>query len=86
MSNGSNQPNPGLETRDIGIAGMTCDHCVRRVTQALQRVDGVRDVSVNRETARARVTFEQSKTDIPALHNAILKSGYEPAPVVPSER
>jgi copper chaperone CopZ len=34
----------------LTISGMTCDHCVRRVTRALSRVDGlgVRDVQVGR--------------------------------------
>jgi copper ion binding protein len=84
MSNETSRSNAGLETREIGIEGMTCDHCVRRVAQALQRVEGVSEVSVSREYARARVTFERTKTDIPALHDAILKSGYKPAPVNPT--
>jgi copper chaperone len=34
----------------LTITGMTCDHCVRRVTKALSRVEGlgVRDVEVGR--------------------------------------
>jgi copper chaperone/Cu+-exporting ATPase len=37
-------------THTLTISGMTCDHCVRRVTKALSRVDGlgVRDVEVGR--------------------------------------
>jgi copper chaperone CopZ len=29
------------------IAGMTCDHCVARVEDALSQVPGVRDARVN---------------------------------------
>jgi copper chaperone len=34
----------------LTITGMTCDHCVRRVTKALSRVEGlgVREVEVGR--------------------------------------
>ncbi len=67
-----------LETREIGIDGMTCDNCVRRVEKALRGVNGVKDVSVNRAAALARVTFDTVRTDIPALHDALLKSGYRP--------
>lgn len=67
-----------LETRDIGISGMTCDNCVRKVENALSRVQGVKEVRVNRAAALATVTFDTVKTDVPALHDALLKSGYTP--------
>lgn len=67
-----------LETRDIGISGMTCDKCVERVQKALRGVEGVREVQVDRPAARATVTFDTVRTNIPALHDALLKSGYKP--------
>jgi P-type Cu+ transporter len=70
-----------LETREIGIAGMTCENCVRRVERALRGNPGVKEVRVDRETARATVTFDTTQTNVPALHDALLKSGYQPAPL-----
>ena len=29
------------------IGGMSCEHCVRAVTQAIEKVDGVKSVKVN---------------------------------------
>ena len=72
-----------LETRQIGIAGMTCDNCVRRVEKALRGVSGVEQVQVDRPAALAEVTFDTRKTNIPALHDALLKSGYHPRAVSP---
>lgn len=69
-----------LETHDIGIEGMTCDNCVRRVEKALRGVQGVKDVRVDRSAALATVTFDTTKTHIPELHDALLKSGYRPSP------
>ena len=43
------------ETKTIAIEGMTCDNCMKHVTRALQRVNGVKDVSVDRQNARATV-------------------------------
>jgi copper chaperone CopZ len=68
-----------LETHDIGIAGMTCDNCVRKVESALRGVNGVTEVHVDRRAARATVTFDSTKTHIPELHDALLKSGYHPS-------
>ena len=67
-----------FETRDIGIGGMTCDNCVRRVEKALRGVNGVKDVHVDRQAALATVTFDTTKTDLPDLHDALVKSGYKP--------
>jgi copper ion binding protein len=67
-----------LETHDIGIDGMTCDNCVRRVEKALRSVNGVKEVRVDLRGALATVTFDTTKTHIPEIHDALLKSGYRP--------
>ena len=67
-----------FETHDIGIAGMTCDNCVRKVETALRGVNGVKEVRVDRQAALATVTFDTTKTDLPELHDALIRSGYKP--------
>jgi copper chaperone CopZ len=69
------------ETRKIGIAGMTCDKCVETVERALRGSKGVREVNVDRQSAMATVTFNSSETDLPALHDKILESGFKPAAI-----
>ena len=66
------------ETHTFGIDGMTCDNCVRTAERALRSVRGVQDVHVEREPARATVTFDRRETNVPALHDALLKAGYTP--------
>lgn len=72
------------ETRVLGIEGMTCDNCVTTLTKALKRVNGIKEVKVDRENARAEITFDTTKTHMPAIHEAILKSGYKPTRDVPA--
>ena len=67
-----------VETREIGIGGMTCDGCARRVETALRGVAGVTRVQVDRAAARAAITFDSAKTDVPALLDAVRRAGYEP--------
>lgn len=69
------------ETVKIGISGMTCDHCVRKVEKALRGLPGVQEVNVDQSQAMAQVTFDRSEIDVPAMHDALLKSGYRPVPV-----
>ena len=44
------------------------------------KISGVRDVAVDLSRERVIVTFDARKTHAPDLHDAILKSGYKPAP------
>jgi copper chaperone len=68
-----------LLTAYLGIAGMTCDECVKKVEQALRELTGIKEVSVDRERAIAKVTFDSSAINVPAMHDALLRSGYKPA-------
>jgi copper chaperone CopZ len=65
------------ETKSFAIEGMTCDNCVKHVTRALRGVSGVKSVEVDRGAARATVTFDTTKTDVPAMFAALKRSGYE---------
>jgi copper chaperone CopZ len=47
----------------------------------LANFPGVRDVQVDLGRERVIVTFDARKTHAPDLHDAILNSGYKPAPL-----
>ncbi|MCG5243668.1 heavy metal translocating P-type ATPase [Azospirillum doebereinerae] len=61
---------------DIGVSGMTCASCVRRVEKALGRVPGVTAVSVNLATERARLAFAGAP-DARAAAEAIENAGFQ---------
>jgi copper chaperone CopZ len=65
-----------LETRDLVIAGMGCDNCARKLDRALRATDGVKEVRVDSIAGRATVTYDRSRTSIPALQEVVVKSGY----------
>ncbi|UHD17347.1 CopZ family metallochaperone [Thiocapsa bogorovii] len=66
-------------TQMLSITGMSCAHCVRAVTSALESVAGVESVVVDLELGRARV---EGQADADALIAAVVAEGYgaEPAP------
>jgi copper chaperone CopZ len=70
-----------LETIEIATEGEDCDECVRKLRPVLKDISGVQDVKVDLPHERVIVTFDQRKPHPPDLHDAILKSGYKPAPV-----
>jgi copper chaperone CopZ len=69
-----------LETIEIATEGDDCEECVRKLSEPLLKIKGVCDVNVDPQHARVVVRFDARKTHAPDLHDAILKSGYKPAP------
>ena len=77
MDNAQNAQSEGpWETRDLVIAGMGCDNCVRKLERALRAKDGVKAVRVDGIAGRATVTFHRTRTNIPELQQVVAKSGY----------
>ena len=72
-----------LETREMVIAGMGCDNCVRKLERAFRAKDGVKEVRVDGISGRATVTFDRTKTSIPELQEVVVKSGYRAGAVEP---
>ncbi|WP_245455962.1 heavy metal translocating P-type ATPase [Mesorhizobium sp. M7A.F.Ca.US.008.03.1.1] len=62
-------------TFQIGIDGMTCASCVRRVEKAIAAAPGVASASVNLATERAELTFS-GKVDIAPVLAAVAAAGY----------
>jgi uncharacterized protein len=56
---------------DIGITGMTCEHCVENVRTSISRLDGVTKVSVNLKRERAEIEGEVSLEDIQSAVEAV---------------
>ncbi|WP_116049658.1 heavy-metal-associated domain-containing protein [Amycolatopsis palatopharyngis] len=58
------------------VKGMTCDHCVRSVTEEVSEIDGVTEVLVDLPTGAVTV---KSAKDIEAddVRAAVEEAGYE---------
>ncbi len=64
------------QTLSLPVEGMTCASCVLRVEKALKRVDGVLEANVNLATEKVSVSFDEEKTNLQALSNAVTDAGY----------
>lgn len=62
--------------KKIMINGMSCGHCEKSVSNALQKVSGISSVEVNLDGKYAIVTCETSVHD-DNLKNAVEDAGYE---------
>lgn len=65
---------------EIGVEGMTCAACVRRVEKGLRKLPNVVDAAVNLATERAHIQFDHSPVDadVAAASEVIRKLGYQP--------
>src|SRR5438874_7574905 len=66
-----------LPATELAVTGMTCGNCARHVTEAIQKVSGVRSASVRLDTRRASVRWEPGHhQDVSSVIQAIEAAGY----------
>ena len=63
------------ETTTYEVIGMTCNHCVRAVTQELENLDGVTSVSVDLGTGAVTVVSDRP-LERDAIAAAVDEAGY----------
>jgi len=66
-----------LKKATIRIDGMSCQHCVKTVTDVMMGIDGVSQVKVNLKKGEARLKFERDRLDLESLETAIVTAGFE---------
>jgi copper chaperone len=60
----------------FSVQGMTCGHCEKAVTQAVQSVDPQAQVTIDRPSGKVEVNSTQPRE---AIARAIAEEGYEVA-------
>ncbi len=65
-----------MKTTTLGIKGMHCASCVTRNENALKKVPGVTDASVNFPLKQATVTYDEHKASHEDMAKAIKSIGY----------
>ena len=61
----------------LKINGMSCQHCVKTVTDALTEVEGVQRVKVNLRKGEATLRFDEARATTAHLTAAITDAGFE---------
>ncbi|MDR0600883.1 MAG: copper ion binding protein [Treponema sp.] len=60
----------------LNIEGMSCEHCVKHVTEALEEMAGVSSAKVNLKKKNAVVVHGDS-VSLDAMKAAVKEAGYE---------
>ena len=61
----------------ISIEGMSCEHCVRAVKEAIGAQSGVKNVDVSLEEKNAQVVYDDDHTKLSDLESIIVEEGYQ---------
>ena len=63
----------------LQLETLTCPSCMQKIEGALRQVDGVdkNSINVGFNTSRATVDFDETKTSIEQLEEAVTRVGYE---------
>ena len=66
-----------MEKQTLHIKGMSCQMCVKHVTQALSTLNGVKQVTVSLKSNSADLTFDPVTVGLPDFKTAVAEAGYE---------
>ena len=66
-----------METLNLSIEGMSCNHCKMAVEQALKTLQGVAAAEVDLKGKSAKVFFDPGKVKPAQLKAVIVEAGYE---------
>jgi copper chaperone len=70
---------PAMETVIIKVDGMSCQGCVKSVTDVLLALPGVSEAGVSLESGQAQVTYDPARVAIDRLRAAIEDAGFDVA-------
>ena len=65
-----------MTTSNYTVTGMTCEHCVRSVTEEVGAIDGVTDLKIDLATGSLTVTTADAPVDDAAVREAVSEAGY----------
>jgi Cu+-exporting ATPase len=74
-----------MKTIKLKISGMHCTSCTIVIEKELEKIAGVTDLSVNFATEKATIEYDENKTTVFNLLEAIKKVGYRAALYEPME-
>jgi len=65
-----------MEKVVLNVKGMSCEHCVRAVTNAVAAIAGTSGVQVDLKAGTVSFGFDSGKAALDAIEAAITEEGY----------
>lgn len=66
--------------KTINVEGMSCSHCEKAVKDALNGLNGVKNVEVELKSKKVTVEYDEAKVSMENIKEAIEDQGYDVLP------
>ena len=66
-----------MENSVLKVDGMSCDHCVKAITDALGGLSGLNNVNIDLKAATVSFAFEPDVTPLEKIKLTITEAGYD---------
>mgnify|MGYP001496897376 FL=1 len=66
-----------MRQETIKVEGMTCQHCVQTITDALNNITGLNTVNVDLVKKEVSVKFNENETKLKKISDKIIEVGFE---------
>ena len=66
-----------MQQETIKVEGMTCQHCVEIITDALLNINGLNTVDVDLVKKEVSVKFNEYETKLQKISDKIIEVGFE---------
>ena len=66
-----------MRQETVKVEGMTCQHCVEIITDALNNVTGLNTVDVDLVKKEVSVKFNENETKLQKISDKIIEVGFE---------
>ena len=66
-----------MEQTTLTVKGMSCEHCVKAVTDSVNQLNGVDSVSVDLDAGTVQVAHNPSQASLAQIEETIEDQGYD---------
>jgi len=66
-----------MDNITLNVSGMSCEHCVKAVKNALSGLSGVKDIAVSLKDGKVSFSHDPAKAPLDTIKAAITEEGYE---------
>ena len=66
-----------MANRTLNVEGMTCDHCVQTIKEAVNNLVGMSRVEVDLENKQVAVEYDKALVKLDSITDKIVEIGFE---------
>jgi len=66
-----------MDNITLNVGGMSCEHCVKAVNNALSGLSGVKDIKVSLKDGKVSFSHDPAKAPLDKIKAAIIEEGFE---------